>query len=351
MADQQLAELPFIDLYVRLDADDRSYYRSYVRGQGRMNQFVPEDYAPAIKRFQQAIIASMHDHDGSIDFEGVRCRLSKQKMSDETSWVCARRINTVLPDLEKLGFATHIYQHMASLGTREGLILISGATGQGKTTTAVALLTHFMRTYGGTAVTIEDPVEYTMKGRHGEHGHCFQVEAKSDEDWAVCLKRALRWAPRYIYVGEIRTPKAAEQLLRAATTGHTVITTVHAGALEEAMMGLLFLAEQAMGPGCNNIFASSLTALVYQTMKEDGPYIRYLFTEENSPGDPIRALIRENKIGMISTYVDRIAARLSNPAMTPTQTPSAGASLAAKPLPAIDPSKLPPLPSQTGKKT
>jgi twitching motility protein PilT len=351
MAEYQLADLPFIDIYVRLDADDRSYYRAFTRGQNRMNQFVPEEFAPAVKRFQQAVIASLHDNDGSMDFEGVRCRLSKQKMSDETSWVCARRINTVLPQLDKLGFAPHIYQHMAGLGTREGLIMISGATGQGKTTTAVALLTHFMRTYGGTAVTIEDPVEYTMKGRHGEHGHCFQVEAKSDEDWAVCLKRALRWAPRYIYVGEIRTPKAAEQLLRAATTGHTVITTVHAGALEEAIMGLLFLAEQAMGPGCSNIFAASLTALVYQTMKEEGPFIRYLFTEENSPGDPIRALIRENKIGMISTYVDRIAARLTNPTYNGPAAASGAAPAAAKTLPTIDPTKLPPLPpTQTGKK-
>lgn len=345
MADFAFNDLPFIDLYVRLDGEDKSYYRSFVRGQGRMNQFVPEEFYPAIARFREAVKLAMHDMDGAIDFEGVRCRLSRQKMSDDSSWVCARRINTILPQLDKLGFVPYIHQHMASLGQREGLILISGATGQGKTTTAVALLTHFMRTYGGTAVTIEDPVEYAMRGRHGDFGHCFQVEVKSDEEWAVNLKRALRWAPRYIYVGEIRTPKAAEQLLRAATTGHTVITTVHAGALEEAMMGLLFLAEQAMGPGCNNIFAASLTAIIYQTMREDGPSVKYLFTEENSPGDPIRALIRENKIGMISTYVDRIAARLSTGQISTAAPPPLVAKTAG-----IDASKLPPLSGTPPKK-
>lgn len=305
-------ELPFIDLYVRLDQPDRAYYRSKVRSESSINQFVPEAFQPVIERF---MIAANHylgetGMDGALDFEGVRVRLSKQRLADNTTWVCARRINTILPELAKLGFLPQIYEHMHSLGKRDGLILISGATGQGKTTTAVALLTDFLRTYGGTAVTIEDPCEYDLKGRHGTGGHCFQVEVKTEEEWAINLKRALRWAPKYIYVGEIRTPKAAEQLLRAASTGHLVITTVHAGTPEEALMGVTFLAEQAMGPGVGNMLAGSLTALVTQTMKESGPQVKYLYTEPDSPGDPVRSLIRENKIGMLSTYIDRIAARL-----------------------------------------
>jgi twitching motility protein PilT len=312
MSDLTLDALPFIDLYVRLDKQEQSYYRSKERGQGLVSQLVPADYQVVIDRFMMAVMTVMGDaSDGSIDFENVRCRLSRQKMSDGTLWVCARRINTVIPDLEKLGIQPQLYNHMKELGRRDGLILVSGATGQGKTTTAVALLAYFLRTYGGTAITIEDPVEYMLKGRHGDGGQCFQVEVRQEEDWAICLKRALRWAPRYIYVGEIRTPKAAEQLLRAAATGHLVITTVHAGAPEEALMGVNFLAEQAMGPGVENILAAGLTALVYQTMKETGPAIKYLFTEPDSPGDPIRSLIREKKIGMLSTYVDRTAARLA----------------------------------------
>lgn len=312
MSDVSLDQLPFIDLYVRLDQPDQAYYRSKERGKGTSSQLVPKDYQLAIDRFMTAVKNALGAaHDGSIDFEGVRCRLSRQEMSDSTNWVCARRINTVIPQLDKLGFAPHIYSHLHGLGIRDGLILVSGATGQGKTTTAVALLADFLRSYGGTAITIEDPVEYMLKGRHGEGGQCFQVEVRQEEDWGVCLKRALRWAPRYIYVGEIRTPKAAEQLLRAAATGHLVITTVHAGAPEEALMGLIYLAEQAMGPGVQNMLATGLTALIYQTMRETGPFLRYIFTEADSPGDPLRSLVRENKIGMISTYIDRTAARLA----------------------------------------
>ncbi|MDE1900792.1 MAG: Flp pilus assembly complex ATPase component TadA [Alphaproteobacteria bacterium] len=316
----ELNDLPFIDLYVRLDQPDKAYYRSKIRAESAISQFVPDEYQLSIDRFMRDVNEKLQEHnDGAILSEGVRCRLSRQKMSDGSHWVCARRINTVIPDIEKLGMPPALLPHMLGLGRRDGLIVVSGATGAGKTTSAVGLLGYYLKNYGGTAVTIEDPCEFMLAGRHGTGGQCFQVEVEKEEDWAMCLKRALRWAPRYIYVGEIRTPKAAEQLLRAASTGHLVITTVHAGAIEEALMGIIFLAEQAMGSGVRSMLAGSLTSIIYQTMKETGPYIRYLYTEENSPGDPIRALIREDKIGMLSTYIDRIAARLQN---TPQAMPA-----------------------------
>ncbi len=64
----------------------------------------------------------------------------------------------------------------------------------------------YLYRYGGVAFTIEDPVEYQIDGRHGKSGLCYQVDAHTDEDWAQYLKRCLRWHPRYIVVGELRTP-------------------------------------------------------------------------------------------------------------------------------------------------
>ncbi len=306
-----LNDLSFIDLYVRLDQPDQAYYRSKERGQSTISQLVPPEYQVSIDRFMSAVNQKLHElNDGAIEVEGVRARLSRQKMSDGTQWVCARRINTVIPEIEKFGLQPALLTHMMELGKREGLIVVCGATGQGKTTTAVGLLGYYLRTFGGTALTIEDPCEFMLAGRHGTGGQCFQIEVEKEEDWAMCLKRALRWAPRYIYVGEIRTPKAAEQLLRAASTGHTVITTVHAGTIEEALMGITFLAEQSMGSGVTNMLSAGLTALVHQTMKDGKPFIKYLFTEPDSPGDPVRSIIRDGKIGMLSTYIDRTVARL-----------------------------------------
>jgi twitching motility protein PilT len=323
MSTLSLNDLNFSDLYLRLDTQDKAKYLAREKGKHRHTLNVPDDYDSVVDRVVIKINQELKNADGAMDVDGVRVRISRQQLADGQTWACLRRINTTVPDIEKLGIVPHILNHVRTLGQRDGLILVSGATGAGKTTTAAALLADFLRRNGGTAVTIEDPVEFIMKGRHGEGGYCFQVEVEGEEGWALSLKRALRWAPRYIFVGEIRTPKAAEQLLRAATTGHMVITTVHAGAPEEALMGLIYLAEQAMGPGVENILAAGLTGLIYQTMRETGPYIRYLFTEENSPGDPIRALIRDKKIGMITTYVEKIAAKLSNaPAMNAAITSS-----------------------------
>ncbi|MDD4616458.1 MAG: ATPase, T2SS/T4P/T4SS family [Alphaproteobacteria bacterium] len=319
-----LDDLPFIDLYVRLDKKEQAYFRSNQRA-SVASQFVSPEFESTIERFQAAVIDKLKDHgDGAITFDNVRCRLARQHMNDGSSWVCARRINTKIPDIEKLGLPSVIVNHMVTLGKRDGLIVISGATGHGKTTTAVGLLGYYLKTYGGTAITIEDPCEFMLSGRHGTAGNCYQVEVEKEEDWALGLKKALRWAPRYIYVGEIRTPKAAEQLLRAATTGHLVITTVHAGAMEEALMGIIFLAEQAMGSGAYNMLATGLTCLVNQALTEAGPVLKYLYTEENAPGDPVRSLIRENKIGMLSTYVDRAAARLQAAAGISSQTTMGG---------------------------
>lgn len=335
-----LNELPFLTLYLRLDGPDTPTYRSINRAEAAYNLLVPPDFVPSVEALGTAIKAEMQNKTvGTVQTEGLRCRFSKQVMSDGSLWVCARRINDQTPDIQKLGFAPHIYNHLHSLGTREGLILISGSATQGKTTSAAGLLVDFMRSYGGLAVTIEEPVEYLLKGRHGEYGQCFQIEPKSDEEWEDILKRIQGWGPKYIFVGEVRTPKAAELILSAATTGHTVITTFHGSAPEEALVGLLFLADQAMGKGSADILAGCLTALLHQTLKEDGPFVKYLFTEENAPADPIRSLIRENKIGMMSTYIDRISARLANmpPSVSPNGGHGAPGGSALPPLPPLPP--------------
>jgi Tfp pilus assembly pilus retraction ATPase PilT len=76
----------------------------------------------------------------------------------------------------------------------------------------------------------------------------------------------------------------------------------------------MHMAEQTMGGGCQTIMAAGMTAVIHQTMTEAGPHIRMVSTEPNNAGDAVRSLIRENKVGMLNTYIDRMSARLSMPA-------------------------------------
>lgn len=305
-------ELRIADLYVRLDGEAPAIYQGPKRGKTRHNAVVPEKYNDDIRTLVRLVKNHELPKDGIIHMEGLRMRMSRQEMADGEDWMCLRLIKTKIPPLDKLGILPSYVAALRDLGHRDGLVMLTGATGHGKTTTAVALLAEYLIKFGGVAVTIEDPVEYVLKGHHGEKGFCFQVEVESDEEWAENIKKALRWAPHYILVGEIRTPKAAEQVLRAATTGHMVITTVHAGSPEEALMGLMHMAEQAMGGGSSHILAAGLTAVVHQSMTDVGPNLRMVVTEPGNLGDPVRACIRENRVGMITTYIDKMAAKLGS---------------------------------------
>lgn len=309
---KKLRDLPLMDLYIRIDHAGQARYRSSGRDfSNNWTRILPDDFREEVERIASDLRGTMDNPDSSYEYDGIRFRVSHQRLANGQDWVALRRISSRVPKLEDLSFAPHMCSHLRRLGQRDGLIMISGATGHGKTTTCFGLLNDFMQNFGGVGITIEDPVEYNLDGAIGDYGYCYQVQVGKDEDWSTPLKRALRWTPRYILVGEVRTPRAAEQILRAATTGHLVITTIHAGSIEESLMGLMHLAEQSMGSAANYMLAQGLTAAIHQTLNTTGPFLRYVMTEEGNNGDPVRALVRENRVGMINSYIDKQIARMN----------------------------------------
>jgi twitching motility protein PilU len=134
-----------------------------------------------------------------------------------------RRVKTEVPTIEAL----ELPPLLGNLGLeRQGLVLVVGATGAGKSTTVAAMLHHRTTRSRGHVVTIEDPVEYVHPAAESIVS---QREVGIDTDsYLVGLKNALRQAPDVIFVGELRDAETAAVALHSAETGHLVMSTLHA---------------------------------------------------------------------------------------------------------------------------
>lgn len=125
-------------------------------------------------------------------------------------------------DIEKLGFSENeLTSYLEGVKRPNGILLISGPTGSGKTTTLYATL-KLLNNSSRNILTIEDPVEYTLEGVN-------QVQLKESIglDYSRALKTFLRQDPDVIMVGEIRDVETAQMAVRAALTGHLVLSTIH----------------------------------------------------------------------------------------------------------------------------
>jgi len=136
----------------------------------------------------------------------------------------------------------------------QGMLLVTGPTGSGKTTTLYAAL-HQLRSPSVNIITVEDPVEYMLEGANQ-----VQVNAKAGLTFAKSLRSILRQDPNIIMVGEIRDGETAEIALKAAQTGHLVLTTVHTNDSIAAITRLLDLQIPSF------LIVSSLTAVMSQRL-------------------------------------------------------------------------------------
>ena len=164
------------------------------------------------------------------------------------------RERVVLP-LEKLGFSEQNYRlFKQSLLNRSGMILVTGPTGCGKTTTLYSVL-NYLNSPKDNIITVEDPVEYRLEGVNQ-----VQVNPKINLTFASTLRAILRQDPNIIMVGEIRDLETAEIATRAALTGHRVLSTLHTNDAPRAITRLLDMGVE------NYLITSSLLAVVAQRL-------------------------------------------------------------------------------------
>ncbi|MBQ8751141.1 MAG: Flp pilus assembly complex ATPase component TadA [Alphaproteobacteria bacterium] len=271
-----------------------------------------------LQEFINAVIEKYDGHSASysLHFKGRDYRIERT-IALEGEQYCARKMPTSIPDLEKLGLPSGIYRQLLTLADKSGLILIAGATGTGKSTTISALLKKYLQTEGGYAFTIEDPIEMPLDGiyqtTHGDLGLCKQT-TPPDGKWEEGIKSALRSKPRYIYLGEIRSPEAAEELLRAATSGHLVFSTIHANNVADAVNAL---AKYAASSGISEemsyeLMANGLLACIHQNLVGTPKRLRAegLFANPNiNGGCPVRTMLRSGKLS-IATLLEQQKTKL-----------------------------------------
>lgn len=304
MESKKLKDLTFCDLYLAIDTEDARYRRDRTSIVNTLN-FVPPEYREDLALLRQ-ILATSVQQDFSIEHDGVKFRVARLVDVRGTWYVLSRGVTTI-PKLESLGLDPAVVSQLQALGRSTGLILIAGATGAGKTTTSSALIRDFLERYGDLAVTIEDPPELPLSGDYAEgKGHCFQIAVEEDE-WELALKAALRYRPRYMFVGELRMPGAAFQTLRAAVSGHLVIATMHAGSIEQAVEGLVMLAAEEAGSIASTLVGDGIAAIMHQKLVLQ-LQATSLFAGAGL-GDPVRNLIRERKFGALTTFIEQQAAQ------------------------------------------
>jgi type II secretory ATPase GspE/PulE/Tfp pilus assembly ATPase PilB-like protein len=175
--------------------------------------------------------------------------------------------------VEALGMVRTDYNQLLKLlNSPSGLILVTGPTGSGKTTTLYACLTYLNN--GEKKInTIEDPIEYAVEGCRQS-----QINPKLEVGFADMLRSILRQAPDIIMIGEIRDPVTAETAVRAANSGHLVLATLHAPVAAGAIQSML-----ALGVHPHFLSSSLLGVLAQRLIRTLCPRCKMSFDIADAP--------------------------------------------------------------------
>lgn len=201
------------------------------------------------------------DHDAHWSHGTQRYRVNLHRHGRRLGAVL-RLVLEEIPDLEVLGLPVSVLQSWAKRSF--GLILVTGATGSGKSTTVASLLEWLNSWRPAHVVTIEEPVEYVFRSRQC---HFTQREIPMDvADYTSGLRSGLRQSPDIIFMGEVRDFESAKIAIQAAETGHLVITTLHTTTVVETMERLTNLVPAGERAGVLSLLASQLIGVMCQKL-------------------------------------------------------------------------------------
>ena len=235
--------------------------------------------------------------DFSYELEGTRFRVNLHQQEEKIG-LAARLIPEEIPSTEDLGFTETMLE---MTNTLDGLILVTGPTGCGKSTTIAAMIQQINQNRKAHIITIEDPVEFVFKDIKSL---IEQREVGTDtKSFANALKHILRQDPNVILVGEMRDPETIATVLTAAETGHLVFSTLHTPSAAEAIERIVDVFEGAKQKQVLIQLSTVLRAVVSQQLipSKDGGRVAAREVLINTPA--VSNLIRENNVNQIKSAI------------------------------------------------
>ncbi len=246
---------------------------------------------------RQQLFLSSGELDISYECGSTRFRVNAFRQRGAISAVF-RVIPSVIPSFEKL----HLPPGVRRLaGEHRGLVLVTGATGSGKSTTLAAMIDHINRTRKQHIITIEDPIEMLHPDRDSIVN---QREVGIDTvSFSQALRRALRQDPDVILIGELRDAETAETALQAAESGHLVFSTMHTVDASETIGRMIEFFPGAKQPIIRSILAGVLRGVVSQRLLPMPDSGRIAAVEVMIVNDRIAELIRDSRADEIPSAI------------------------------------------------
>jgi twitching motility protein PilT len=262
---------------------------------GLVRELIPEAAMPELLERRSA--------DLSRTIRGVRCRINVLHSARGVG-LAIRLLRSPRATLERLNLHPGLARFAQA---SHGLVLVSGATGSGKTSTLAALLEGINTSEARHILTLESPIEYSLVPKRS---FIRQREVGRDTpSFAQGLFDAMREDPDVLMVGEMREPEVMRLTLNAAETGHLVLATVHSSSVAEALHRMVSAFPAEAQPGVCAQLADCLVGVVAQQLhyREDLG-MRIPECEVLVAGSAARAVIRSGQIFKLGTVIDSGAA-------------------------------------------
>ena len=239
-----------------------------------------------------------HELDTAITLSGLRFRANFYKTINGPACVC-RRVESKIPEMEQFSLPQVLYD---IIDMHKGLVLVTGPTGSGKSTTLAAIVNEINKTRTSNIITVEDPVEFIHKDMKSIISH--REVGKQTKSFASALKAALREDPDVILVGEMRDLETVGLALTAAETGHLVFGTLLTSGAPSTINRIIDVFPPEQQAQIRAQISTSLKMVVTQRLlkTKDGQGRVGAF-EVMKCTPPIQNLIRESKIHQIPSIM------------------------------------------------